>query len=106
MLQQRGYTSTQANSGGEVWTKAHPDGSTTAVRLDPANPRSPSNYADAKPHAHVESVPSSQVSNGNYRPRDITGRYTANGSLSTPSTNPNHHADVHIPMKPGRRPYN
>lgn len=105
-LRNRGYSSVQAHSGGEVWTKALPDGNTVAVRIDPANPRSPSHYADAVPHAHIETVPTSSVSNGNYRPRDVTGRYTATGGVSDRGTNPNHNADVHIPMSPGRSPYN
>lgn len=82
-----------------------PDGNTVAVRLDPANPRSPSHYADAVPHAHIETVPTSSVSNGNYRPRDVTGRHTATGGVSDRGTNPNHNADVYIPMSPGRFPY-
>ncbi|MBB0501201.1 hypothetical protein G7M38_03190 [Escherichia coli] len=105
-LRNRGYSSVQAHSGGEVWTKALPDGNTVAVRIDPANPRSPSHYADAVPHAHIETVPTSSVSNGNYRPRDVTGRHTATGGVSDRGTNPNHNADVHIPMSPGRPPYN
>ncbi|QML58516.1 RHS domain-containing protein [Escherichia coli] len=105
-LRNRGYSSVQAHSGGEVWTKALPDGNTVAVRLDPANPRSPSHYADAVPHAHIETVPTSSVSNGNYRPRDVTGRHTATGGVSDRGSNPNHNADVHIPMSPGRFPYN
>jgi len=104
-LRNRGYSSVQAYSGGEVWTKALPDGNTVAVRLDPANPRSPSHYADAVPHAHIETVPTSSVSNGNYRPRDVTGRHTATGGVSDRGTNPNHNADVYIPMSPGRFPY-
>lgn len=105
-LRNRGYSSVQAYSGGEVWTKSLPDGNTVAVRIDPANPRSPSNYADAVPHVHIETVPTSSVSNGNYRPRDVTGRHTATGGVSDRGTNPNHNADVHIPMSPGRFPYN
>ncbi len=104
-LRNLGYSSVQAYSGGEVWTKALPDGNTVAVRLDPANPRSPSHYADAVPHAHIETVPTSSVSNGNYRPRDVTGRHTATGGVSDRGTNPNHNADVYIPMSPGRFPY-
>ncbi|HCP3518219.1 TPA: hypothetical protein ODM28_005100 [Escherichia coli] len=104
-LRNRGYSSVQAYSGGEVWTKALPDGNTVAVRLDPANPRSPSHYADAVPHAHIETVPTSSVSNENYRPRDVTGRHTATGGVSDRGTNPNHNADVYIPMSPGRFPY-
>lgn len=105
-LRNRVYSSVQAHSGGEVWTKALPDGNTVAVRIDPANPRSPSHYADAVPHAHIETVPTSSVSNGNYRPRDVTGRHTATGGGSDRGTNPNYNADVHIPMSPGRSPYN
>ena len=105
-LRNRGYSSVQAHSGGEVWTKGLPDGNTVAVRIDPANPRSPSHYADAVPHVHIETVPTSSVSNGNYRPRDVTGRHTATGGISDRGTNPNHNADVHIPMSPGRFPYN
>ncbi|OEI26381.1 hypothetical protein A9R55_12035 [Escherichia coli] len=58
-MRNRVYSSVQAHSGGEVWTKALPDGNTVAVRIDPANPRSPSHYADAVPHAHIETVPTS-----------------------------------------------
>lgn len=105
-MRNRVYSSVQAHSGGEVWTKALPDGNTVAVRIDPANPRSPSHYADAVPHAHIETVPTSSVSNGNYRPRDVMGRHTATGGGSDRGTNPNYNADVHIPMSPGRSPYN
>jgi hypothetical protein len=43
MLQQRGYTAVpnRGNNGGKVWTKSFADGSTAAVRIDPAKLRNP-----------------------------------------------------------------
>ena len=92
-----------ARSGGEVWTKNLPDGNTMAVRIDPTNPRSPPHFADARPHAHLESIPTSQVTAGNYRGGTT---YTDTKTISTKGTNRNHNADVHIPLKPGKAPFN
>jgi len=71
-LRARGYTEVPAKSGGSVWTKDLPDGDTAAVRLDPPNARSPSDFADAVEHAHKEIVPSSKVVEGNYHPKFAT----------------------------------
>jgi hypothetical protein len=75
MLQQRGYTAVpnRANDGGKVWTKSFADGSTAAVRIDPAKLRNPPlGWADEVAHAHKEIVPSAKVVNGNYRERFAT----------------------------------
>ncbi|OCG00765.1 RHS repeat-associated core domain-containing protein [Gilliamella sp. wkB112] len=107
ILKNRGYTSTPANSGGEVWTKSLPDGNTVSVRMDPAKVRNPAlGYADEVPHTHIETVPTSSVSGGNYPPSTVSGRHTASGGTSTKASNPNHNQDVHIPMGKGRSPYN
>jgi RHS repeat-associated protein len=93
MLRARGYTSVTAHSGGDVWTKAMPDGNTMSVRVDPAMVRTPPRgFADEVPHAHKEIVPSSQVVSGNYHPRDAT-KYN---DLGLPSTGP---LDAHIPIR-------
>jgi len=65
-LKKQGYSGVTAKSGGKVYTKDLGDGRTAAVRLDPYNPRSPAGYADAVPHAHKETLPSTAVSGGNY----------------------------------------
>jgi len=69
-LKAHGYSMVEARSGGEVWTKAMPDGNTTAVRIDPANPKSPSDYADAVEHTHKEIVSTEKVRDGNYNPKN------------------------------------
>ncbi|MFM7136009.1 MAG: hypothetical protein ACKO1M_02925, partial [Planctomycetota bacterium] len=70
MLQQRGYTAVDNNAkNGWVWTKSHPDGTTSAVRIDPAKLRNPPlGWADEVAHVHKEIVPSAKVVNGNYEP--------------------------------------
>ena len=69
----RGFSGVPAKSGGTVFTKAMPDGSTAAVRLDPAKARpKPKGFADEVPHAHKEAVPTTKVSKGNYDPADAT----------------------------------
>lgn len=103
-LRNRGYSSVQAHSGGEVWTKALPDGNTVAVRLDPAKQRTrPKSFADEVPHAHIESLPTSGVVNGNYggknNPVVPIVKYDASGNIAVTSP------DAHIPMQPGRGPY-
>ncbi|EGI41778.1 putative RHS family protein [Escherichia coli TA280] len=103
-LRNRGYSSVQAHSGGEVWTKALPDGNTVAVRLDPAKQRTrPKGFADEVPHAHIESLPTSGVVNGNYggknNPVVPIVKYDASGNIAVTSP------DAHIPMQPGRGPY-
>ena len=91
-LGSRGYTAVPGFGGGTVWTKSMPDGSTAAVRLDPAKVRTPPlNYADKVPHAHKEVVPTSGVTNGNYPPSAATKLNDA----GAPSTN---HTDTHIPI--------
>ncbi|MEG8189293.1 RHS repeat-associated core domain-containing protein, partial [Escherichia marmotae] len=103
-LRNRGYSSVQAHSGGEVWTKALPDGNTVAVRLDPAMQRTrPRGFADEVPHVHIESLPTSGVVNGNYggrnNPTVPVVKYDPSGNIAvTPQ-------DSHIPMRPGRGPY-
>lgn len=69
MLLERGYSSVPSRDGvGSVWTKQFPDENTVGVRMDPANTRRnpPRGYADEVPHAHKETVPSSDATNGNY----------------------------------------
>lgn len=66
LLKNKGYTRARAQSGGEVWTKALPDGNTAAVRIDPPDPKLPSNFLGAKHHVHKEIVPSNKVVKGNY----------------------------------------
>ena len=69
MLQQRGYTAVENNAkNGWVWTKSHPDGTTSAVRIDKGNINLPQGYAGRVAHAHKEIVPSAKVVNGNYDP--------------------------------------
>jgi hypothetical protein len=70
ILQQRGYTAVENNAkNGWVWTKSHPDGTTSAVRIDPAKLRNPPlGWADEVAHVHKEIVPSAKVVNGNYDP--------------------------------------
>lgn len=103
-MRNRGYSSVQAHSGGEVWTKALPDGNTVAVRLDPAKQRTrPKGFVDEVPHAHIESLPTSGVVNGNYggknNPVVPIVKYDASGNIAVTSP------DAHIPMQPGRGPY-
>jgi RHS repeat-associated protein len=91
MLAERGYSAVPAHSGGEVWTKNFPDGTTAAVRLDPAMVRTPpKGYADEVPHAHKEVVPTSSVVNGNYQASSM--KLDDHGN---PATAPN---KVHIPI--------
>lgn len=71
-LQNRGYTSVPGKGGGTVWTKPGSDGTTTAVRIDPPKPPTSKNYADEVPHVHKETVPTSQVVNGNYKNKKVT----------------------------------
>jgi len=66
----------KAKSGGKVFTKDVGNGRTIGVRLDPAEATGPGTrrpeakgWADEKPHSHKESVPSSEVHDGNYDPR-------------------------------------
>lgn len=87
-----GFSSTPANGGGTVWTKAGSDGTTAAIRIDPAKVRTPAKgFADEVPHAHKEIVPTSQVTSGNYHPSaattlDDAGNVTLN------------RRDTHIPI--------
>jgi hypothetical protein len=91
-LVQRGYTETRANSGGSVWTKPAADGNTADVRIDPAKVRPrPLGYADEVPQAHKETVPSSAVSGGNYRPCSATALDDAGNASTSPAT-------AHIPI--------
>jgi RHS repeat-associated protein len=91
ILAQRGYSAVPAHSGGEVWTMHLPDGTTAAVRLDPAMVRTPpKGYADEVPHAHKEVVPTSSVVNGNYQAAS-----TKLDDHGNPATAPN---QVHIPI--------
>ncbi len=69
LLREKGYTDVPANSGGTVWTKQLPDGNTAVVRLDPPAIRDvPKGFADEVAHAHKEIVPTTEVTNGNYKP--------------------------------------
>ena len=67
-LKKQGYSGpVVANSGGKIYTKDLGNGKTVAVRLDPAEVRTPPRgYADEVLHAHKETVPTSEVSAGNY----------------------------------------
>lgn len=92
-LRRRGYSSVPAHSGGKVWTKGMPDGSTVAVRVDPPMVRTPpKGFADEVAHAHKEVVPTSAVTGGNY-PASAASKF---GDTGLPSTGP---ADAHIPIK-------
>lgn len=92
-LKSRGYSSVPGFGGGQVWTKAMPDGNTAAVRIDPASPRQPAlGYADEVPHAHKETVSTSNVSGGNYKPKHST----ALDDFCNLSTGP---AAAHIPIR-------
>jgi hypothetical protein len=94
MLRAQGYTSVTANNGGTVWTKALPDGNTAAVRIDPATVRTtPKGFADEVPHAHKEIVPTTNVTNGNYKPGKAV---TTLDDSCCATKNP---ADTHIPTK-------
>ena len=105
ILRSRGYTSSPAHSGGEIWMKNLPDGNTASIRIDPRKVRTPPlGYADETPHFHKESVPTDKVSNGNYKPKHSV-QYNDQDISSSKGTNINHAADVHIPMKPTRYPY-
>jgi RHS repeat-associated protein len=65
---------TGSNQGGQVWTKPMPDGNTASVRIDPAMVRNPPlGFADEQPHVHKETVPTANVSNGNYGPPHQSG---------------------------------
>ncbi len=92
-LRAKGYNAVPAHSGGQVWTKPTADGTTAAVRLDPAEVRSPpKGWADEVPHAHKEIVPSSAVQNGNYPAKAATKLNDA----GLPAANK---AEAHIPIK-------
>jgi hypothetical protein len=93
MLQQRGYTAVENNAkNGWVWTKNHPDGTTSAVRIDPPKVRNPPlGRADEVAHAHKEIVPSAKVVNGNYDPPFATTLDDL-GNLSVV------HSATHIPI--------
>ena len=89
----RGFSSVPAHSGGNVWTKAMPDGTTAAVRIDPATVRSPAKgFADEVPHAHKEIVPTSSVQAGNY-PQGAAQQLNDAGQAA-----PNK-ASAHIPIQ-------
>jgi RHS repeat-associated protein len=79
----RGYKRVPANSGGDVWTKPFPDGKTVGNRLDPANLKSPPDFADAKDHAHKELVETSKVKNGNYDYPDTLQRFDDQGNVKS-----------------------
>jgi len=88
-----GYSAVPANSGGKVWTKSLPDGTTAAVRVDPAMVRTPpKNFADEVAHAHKEIVPTSSVVSGNYPPGATTARLD---DLGNPASAP---GQIHIPI--------
>lgn len=98
ILRGRGYTSSSAHSGGEIWMKNLPDGNTASIRIDPRKVRNPPlGYADGVLHYHKESVPTDKVNN-NYKPKHST-QYNDQGIPSSKGSNPNHAADVHIPTK-------
>ncbi len=68
-LVKQGYSGVNANSGGKVFTKDLGNGKAMAVRLDPAKTRvPPKGFADEVQHAHKESIPASELKNGNYSP--------------------------------------
>ena len=90
-LQSQGYTKVTGNNGGAIWTKPGTDGVTSAVRIDPPVTRNPAlNWADEVPHVHKETVPTSKVTNGNYKQSKAT-RYDDAGNVS------NDKAATHIP---------
>jgi len=98
-LKTSGYTSVPAKNGGTIWTKPGADANTSAVRLDPANPKAPPGNADAVPHAHKETVPTNQVQNGNY-PQRAAQTYNDAGQ----PTSKTDYAANHIPIKPSSPP--
>jgi hypothetical protein len=70
-----------------------PDGTTAAVRVDPATVRTPpKGFADEVPHAHKEFVPTSAVQSGNY-PNSAATKLNDAG---LPAANK---AEAHIPIK-------
>jgi len=92
-LRAQGYTPVPAHSGGQVWTKPMPDGTTAAVRVDPATVRTPpKNFADEVAHAHKEIVPTPAVQGGNY-PNSAASKLNDAGR---PAANK---AEAHIPIK-------
>jgi hypothetical protein len=94
-LAKKGYSKAKGK-GGDVWTKDLGNGTTHAVRLDDPVVRNPKkDWADEKPHAHKELVPTSQVTNGNYSPQ-APGKVTLNDQ-GLPSTDK---AATHIPILP------
>ena len=107
ILRNRGYTmvgsrnnASGSNRAGQVWTKSLPDGNTAAVRIDPAESRSPPlGRADEVPHAHKEIVPTSSVSSGNYGPPRISGSTLCDdtGNMAMP----NDFKGMHIEIKKG-----
>lgn len=92
-LRAAGFTAIPAHSGGQVWTKPMPDGTTAAVRVDPATVRTPpKGFADEIPHAHKEIVPTSAIQAGNY-PNSAATKLNDAG---LPAANK---AEAHIPIK-------
>jgi hypothetical protein len=75
-LKEQGFSGpVSAKSGGKVFVKDVGNGRTIGVRLDPAQPTgpgtkrlTPKGWADEIPHSHKESVPTSEVKDGNYEP--------------------------------------
>jgi RHS repeat-associated protein len=91
-LRAAGFTSTQARSGGTVWTKSAGDGNTAVVRIDPPMVRAkPRGYADEVSHVHKEIVPTQNVRNGNY---DNNPSVVKLDDLGNPSTD---QISTHIP---------
>jgi type II secretory pathway pseudopilin PulG len=73
-LKEQGFSGPAASDGSsQVYTKDAGNGRTIGVRLDPATPTGPDTAreipqgkADEIPHSHKESVPTSEVKDGNY----------------------------------------
>jgi len=93
LMASKGFGKVGAFSGGAVYTKQMGDGSTAAVRTDPAKVRiPPKNFADEKAHAHKEVVPTAMVANGNYAPKAKTSLDDKGDVTTDPSK-------AHIPIK-------
>jgi hypothetical protein len=75
-LKDQGYEGpAEGDNGGKIYTKDLGNGKTVAVRLDPPSTKTSKGFADEVPHAHKETLPTSEVSDGNYSHR-------ANGKMT------------------------
>lgn len=70
ILRSRGYTSSPAHSGGEIWMKNLPDGNIASIRSDLSKVRTPHlKYAGETSHFHKGSMSTDKVSNDHYKPK-------------------------------------